>query len=87
MSKRIYALGFFDGVHRGHQALLGACRHLAAENSCETAAITFDRHPQSLFREAPALISTETDRRNLLKHFGIAHVHARFGIGINFVHD
>jgi FAD synthase len=29
--KTIYALGFFDGVHLGHQALLHACRELAAE--------------------------------------------------------
>ena len=28
--KTIYALGFFDGVHIGHAALLKACRELAA---------------------------------------------------------
>jgi riboflavin kinase/FMN adenylyltransferase len=59
MSKRIYALGFFDGVHRGHQALLGACRHLAAENGYGTAAITFEKHPKSLFTDCPPpLINT-----------------------------
>ena len=31
MKKTIYALGFFDGVHLGHQALLNECRRLAAE--------------------------------------------------------
>mgnify|MGYP002508873592 CR=1 FL=1 len=31
MKKYIYALGFFDGVHLGHGALLSACRSLAAE--------------------------------------------------------
>ncbi len=74
--KKIFALGFFDGVHLGHQALLKECAALAECLGCETAAITFDRHPKALFsEELPALISTETDRRNLLKHFGIAHVH------------
>ena len=40
MKKYIYALGFFDGVHRGHGALLRQCRELAAltqhyyERSC-----------------------------------------------------
>ena len=31
MKKTIYSLGFFDGVHLGHQALLNECRRLAAE--------------------------------------------------------
>lgn len=75
MIKRIYALGFFDGVHRGHQALLTACCNLAAENSLETAAITFENYPQSLFFDnPPPLINTVSDRRRLLCHFGITHV-------------
>ena len=75
MAKRIYALGFFDGVHRGHQALLLACCRLAAEKNCETAAITFENHPQSLFLDnPPPLINTVSDRRRLLHHFGITHV-------------
>ena len=32
--KHIYALGFFDGVHLGHQALLNACRDLAQHLGC-----------------------------------------------------
>ena len=75
MTKRIYALGFFDGVHRGHQALLAACCDLAAENNCETAAITFENHPQSLFSDnPPPQINTVADRKRLLRHFGITHV-------------
>ena len=75
MAKRIYALGFFDGVHRGHQALLAACYNLAAEKNCETAAITFENHPQSLFSDnLPPLINTVADRRRLLHYFGITHV-------------
>ena len=70
--KKIYALGFFDGVHRGHQALLAASVALAKELGCETAAITFDRHPQAAFvNTPPALISTEQDRKLLLKHYGM----------------
>lgn len=74
--KRIYALGFFDGVHLGHQALLQECRRLAVERSCATAAITFDAHPQSLFSEnPPVLISTLSDRKQLLACYGIDHIH------------
>ena len=73
--KRIYALGFFDGVHLGHQALLKACRAIADSFGCETAAITFDAHPQTLFTDqAPALISTLQDRQRLLQRYGIKTV-------------
>jgi len=75
--KRIYALGFFDGVHLGHQALLKACCALAAQLDCGTAAITFDEHPQSLFSEnPPALLSTAHDRQRLLKDCGIDLIHS-----------
>ena len=75
--KRIYALGFFDGVHLGHQALLKECCNLAQQLCCDTAAITFDAHPRSLFcADAPALISTLHDRQRLLQSYGIGHVHS-----------
>lgn len=75
MKKTIYALGFFDGVHLGHQALLGQCRALAQENHCAAGAITFDRHPKSLFTQTPTvLISTIPDRVALLNHYGMEDV-------------
>ena len=73
--KRIFALGFFDGVHRGHQALLGACVSLAGSAGAEAAAITFDRHPRALFtQDPPPLISTAASRRLLLGRYGITYV-------------
>ena len=74
--KRIFALGFFDGVHLGHQALLAECVRLAKAMDCETAAVTFESHPQSLFRpDVPPLISTLADRFRLLLRCGIDHVY------------
>ena len=74
--RRIFALGFFDGVHLGHQALLDACVRLAAAQDAEPAAITFDRHPQSLFTQSsPALINANADRDSLLRRYGIRHIH------------
>ena len=71
-NKKIFALGFFDGVHSGHQVLLAACCRMAREAGIGTAAITFAQHPQSLFtREPPRLISTAEDRCRLLRQFGI----------------
>ena len=73
--KRIFALGFFDGVHLGHQALLGACVSLSESAGAEAAAITFDRHPRSLFtQDPPPLISTAASRRLLLGRYGITYV-------------
>lgn len=73
--KLIFALGFFDGVHRGHQVLLRHCVELAEQNGCEAAALTFDRHPKSMYMKVPRLISTEKDRDFLLRHYGIKHVY------------
>lgn len=74
--KRIFALGFFDGVHLGHQALLKECRALAEQMGAETAAITFDSHPQSLFSQnPPPLINSAGDRQMLLRNFGINHIY------------
>lgn len=74
--KYIFALGFFDGVHLGHQALLRECCRLAAQMGAKTAAITFDKHPQSLFLDTPpVLLSTEDDRRRLLGRYGMESVY------------
>ena len=73
MKKRtIYALGFFDGVHMGHQALLQACKELAEKENCRAGVITFTTHPDSLVSgSAPRLISTLADRRKLLEQYGM----------------
>ena len=71
IEKKIFALGFFDGVHLGHQALLEQCVELARRLNATPAAITFDRHPQSLFTSTPpGLINSNADRDALLCRFG-----------------
>ena len=75
-NKRIFALGFFDGVHLGHQALLTECVRLAKAMDVQTAAVTFEAHPQSLFRsDVPPLLTTLQDRFRLLLRYGIDHVY------------
>ena len=70
--KTIYALGFFDGVHLGHQALLTACRTLAEQNNCRAGVVTFTGHPDTLVSgNTPALINTPEDRKALLLGFGM----------------
>ncbi len=66
--KTIYALGYFDGVHLGHRALLAACRKLAEKNDCHSGAVTFLGHPQQLLTGMPVgLINTNEDRETLLR--------------------
>ena len=73
--RTIYALGFFDGVHLGHQALLSACKELAMQENCAAGVITFDAHPDTLvLGKTPALINTPNDRALLLKNYGMETV-------------
>lgn len=70
--KTVYALGFFDGVHLGHQALLTACRQLADSCGCKAGVVTFSTHPDTLVSgKAPALLNTMEDRRQLLRFYGM----------------
>ncbi len=71
----VYALGFFDGVHLAHQALLTACRELASDLHCQAGVITFQNHPDAFVTgAAPALINTYEDRDRLLQHYGMEKV-------------
>lgn len=73
MTTYIYALGFFDGVHLGHQALLCAVKTLASEG-CR-GVVTFSGHPDTLvLGTTPALINTAEDRENLLRNYGMDRV-------------
>ncbi len=66
--KTIYALGFFDGVHLGHGALLKSCRDLADKTGCDAGVVTFEGHPEALvLGKAPALINTPADREKLMR--------------------
>ncbi len=73
--RTIYALGFFDGVHLGHQALLEGCRELAKREDCRTGVMTFATHPDALVTgNAPKLINTAMERQRLLAYYGMDRV-------------
>ena len=68
MNKTIYALGFFDGVHVGHAALLDRCKTLAREENYRAGVVTFAAHPDTLvLGNTPPLINTPYDREKLLR--------------------
>ena len=70
------ALGFFDGVHIGHGALLRLTRERASALGCTASALTFDAHPDTVIFGTPIpLIGTMADRERLMKQlYGIDEV-------------
>lgn len=66
-------LGNFDGVHRGHRAVLGELAELARERSLKSLAVTFDPHPRTVHQpDTPAaLIGGLPDRLTRMAETGI----------------
>lgn len=66
-------IGYFDGLHAGHQALLDHCIHTAKENHIKSGLITFDPDPWKIFYPERICkhITTLEDRKILAKSMGI----------------
>lgn len=78
----VVALGNFDGVHRGHQAVIAAAMTLARRDSAPLAVLTLEPHPRTLFsRDAePFRLTPLRAKLRLLAALGVDHVFAlRFG--------
>ena len=67
------AIGTFDGVHVGHRALLDAARRHARRTGCAAAAVTWDRHPNTVLRpdRVPPLLCTPERKLELLGAAGL----------------
>lgn len=66
-------IGAFDGVHRGHVALLRLVRDEASARGLETGLVTFDRHPAQVVRpqSAPKVLTTLDQKLELLGATGL----------------
>lgn len=73
MPPSVATIGFFDGVHRGHQRLIAQVRDEASRAGMQSMVITFDRHPrQTLHKEyVPQLLSTLEGKLSLLGRTGV----------------
>ena len=69
----VVAIGNFDGVHRGHRAVIGAALARARALGRKAAALTFDPHPRTFFRpDLPVFrLSTERGKLRLLMQTGL----------------
>ncbi len=69
----VAAIGNFDGVHRGHQEILGSVVQEARSRCARAVAVTFDPHPESVLRpeRAPGLLTPTAERLRLLARTGI----------------
>lgn len=74
MTRRVAIIGVFDGVHRGHQAVIAQARALSADG--DVVAITFDPHPRRLLTpdRAPSMLVSLDERIDALKDAGVDDV-------------
>ena len=73
-------IGNFDGVHRGHQAMLALLKNEASHRNIPSCVMTFEPHPRDYFAKltknpdlAPARIATLRDKLTELARCGIDH--------------
>jgi riboflavin kinase/FMN adenylyltransferase len=66
-------IGFFDGVHRGHQVVFRRTVEEAARNGLSPVVVTFDRHPREVFAPGtePKLLTTLQRKADLIGDLGI----------------
>jgi riboflavin kinase/FMN adenylyltransferase len=70
------AIGVFDGVHLGHQAVISTSARHAKEAAGTPVVVTFDPHPAKVLRphQAPHLITATQHKIALIRDLGVAHL-------------
>ena len=70
------AIGVFDGVHLGHQAVISTSAKHARAGDGTPVAVTFDPHPEKILRPeaAPRLLTATTHKIALIRDLGVGHL-------------
>lgn len=76
MAGAVVTVGTFDGVHRGHQAVLAEIVRRATGSGMESVVVTFDPHPLAVVNPAavPRLLTLPAERERLLAQSGVSRV-------------
>jgi riboflavin kinase/FMN adenylyltransferase len=81
----VVAIGNFDGIHLGHQAVIGVAGRLAKEAGAPQAVLTFEPHPRSVFRPdgVPFRLTPFRVKAQLLRQLGVAFLfNLRFDLAL-----
>lgn len=72
----VATIGFFDGVHRGHQFILAQVKEEAERCGMTSAVVTFSNHPLTVVRPGfePLLLSSPEEKKQLIMNTGIDRV-------------
>ena len=73
MKSSVVVIGNFDGIHRGHAALLSKAKEIAKQKNTIVSVLTFEPHPRKLFRpdDPPFRITPEALKAERLKQEGV----------------
>ncbi|MED7954849.1 MULTISPECIES: bifunctional riboflavin kinase/FAD synthetase [unclassified Streptomyces] len=71
--RSVVTIGSFDGVHRGHQLIIGRAVERARELGVRSVVVTFDPHPSEVVRPGshPALLAPQPRRAELIEALGV----------------
>lgn len=69
---KIATIGFFDGVHKGHQFLFSHLRTIGEERGLAPLIVTFDDHPRAVLESdyIPQLLTSSEEREKQLNQYG-----------------
>ena len=72
----VATIGFFDGVHQGHQYLINQVREIARQRGMDAMLLTFDRHPREVLHAdyIPQLLTSPSEKLQLLRQTGMERV-------------
>ena len=71
--RSVVTIGVFDGVHRGHQAIIGQVVRRAADLGVQSVVVTFDPHPAEVVRPGshPPVLTSSRRKAELIEALGV----------------